>query len=286
MANVLIAGCGYVGTALGVRLVAAGHVVWGIRRAAEGLAPGIRHLAADLTAPETLHTLPQGLDVVFYTAAPNGSDDTAYRAIYIDGLRHLLQALVRQRQSPRRVLFTSSTAVHAQSAGEWVDETSPTEPCHFSGRRVLEGERLLLDGPFPATVIRFGGIYGPGRSSLIERVRQGVATCRDGPPLYTNRIHRDDSAGALQHLMTLPEPDSLYIGVDHEPADHCDVLRWLAAQFDAPAPRVEASSGTDSRRHRTNKRCRNTKLVASGYVFRYPTFREGYTALLAERNMK
>jgi len=285
MANVLIAGCGYVGTALGVRLVAAGHVVWGIRRSAEGLAAGIRHLAADLTVPETLQILPQGLDVVFYTAAPYGGDDEAYRAIYVDGLRHLLEALVRQHQSPRRVLFTSSTAVYAQSTGEWVDETSPAEPRHFTGSRVLEGERLLLDGPFPATILRLGGIYGPGRTSLIERMRQGLAACRDGPPLYTNRIHRDDCAGALHYLMSLPQPDSLYIGVDHEPAAQCDVLRWLAVQLGAPSPRVEASPAADTRRHRTNKRCGNAKLVASGYVFRYPTFREGYAALLAADGM-
>lgn len=281
MANILIAGCGYVGKALGLRLVAAGHAVWGLRRSAEGLPPGIGYVVADLTAPETLQKLPPALDVVYYTAAPNGTDDTAYRAIYVDGLRYLLETLVRQRQSPRRVLFTSSTAVYAQSAGEWVDETSSPEPRHFSGRRVLEGEKFLLDGPFPATVIRFGGIYGPGRTSLIERVRRGIAVCRDGPPLYTNRIHRDDCAGALQHLMTLPEPEAIYLGVDHEPADHCDVLRWLAAQLGAPPPRLEASPVADTRRHRTNKRCGNAKLVASGYVFRYPTYRDGYAALLA-----
>jgi nucleoside-diphosphate-sugar epimerase len=281
MANILIAGCGYVGTALGLRLAAAGHVVWGIRRSAEGLPSGIRHVAADLTIPETLRELPPALDVVFYTAAPNGPDEATYRAIYVDGLRYVLEALACQHQSPQRVLLTSSTAVYAQLGGEWVDETSPTEPQHFTGRRVLEGERVLLDGPFPATVLRLGGIYGPGRTSLIERVRQGFATCRDGPPLYTNRIHRDDCAGALHHLMTLPQPDSRYIGVDHEPADYCDVLCWLAAQLGAPPPRVEASSGTDTRRHRTNKRCRHDKLITSGYVFRYPTFREGYAALLA-----
>jgi nucleoside-diphosphate-sugar epimerase len=281
MANILIAGCGYVGTALGISLAAAGHVVWGLRRAAEGLPPGIRHLEADLTAPQTLHALPPGLDVVFYTAAPHGSDDAAYRAIYVDGLRHLLEALARQRQSPRRVFFTSSTAVYAQTTGEWVDETSPAEPEHFTGSRVLEGERLLLAGPFRATVLRLGGIYGPGRTSLIERVRQGLAAYRDGPALYTNRIHRDDCAGALHHLMTLPQPESLYIGVDHEPADYGEVLRWLADRIGAPPPRVEAASGADTRRQRTNKRCRNAKLVASGYVFRYPTYREGYTALLA-----
>jgi nucleoside-diphosphate-sugar epimerase len=286
MANILIAGCGYVGTALGVRLAAAGHTIWGLCRSAEGLPPVIRPLAADLTAPETLQTLPPALEVVFYTAAPHGADDAAYRAIYVDGVRHLLAALLRQQQSPRRVLFTSSTAVYAQSTGEWVDETSPTEPQHFTGSRVLEGEHLLRDGPFPATVLRFGGIYGPGRRSLIERVQQGLATCRDGPPLYTNRIHRDDCAGALHHLMTIPRPDATYLAVDHEPADQCDVLRWLAQQLGAPPPRVEASAGADTRRQRTNKRCCNAKLLASGYVFRYPTFREGYAALLAGSSVK
>jgi nucleoside-diphosphate-sugar epimerase len=281
MDNILIAGCGYIGTALGQRLAAAGHTVWGIRRSTAGLAPMIRHIAADLTDPSTLEDLPPNLDVVLYTAAADGADEAGYRAIYVDGVRHLLDALVRQGQSPRRVLFTSSTAVYPQSHGEWVDETSPAEPQHFSGKTVLEGERTLLAGPFPAIILRLAGIYGPGRTSLMARVRAGQATYRQGAPLYTNRIHRDDCAGALHHLMTLPQPESLYLGVDHHPAEQREVLHWLAGQLGAPQPRPETSPDANSRRHRTNKRCRNTRLLASGYVFRYPSFREGYAALLA-----
>lgn len=281
MAEVLIAGCGYVGTALGWRLAAEGHVVWGLQRRREPLPAGIRPLHADLTDPETLGTVPAGLDFVFFTAAPGGFDDGEYRAIYVDGLRHLLDALRGKDQHPRRVFFTSSTAVYAQSDGQWVDEDSPTEPEHFPGLRMLEAERLLLDGPFPATVLRLGGVYGPGRGRLIERVRQGDAVCTEGPPVYTNRIHRDDCAGALQHLMRLPHPDGLYVGVDHEPAGESTVMQWLAAAVGLPPPRVVKSPETLSRRPRGNKRCRNTKLVESGYLFQYPTFREGYASLLA-----
>lgn len=280
MAQVLIAGCGYVGEALGAYLAAEGHVVWGLRRHPEGLPSKVHPLAADLTIPKTLHRLPAGLDFVFYTAAPDISSDEAYRDTYVDGLRHLLEALRGQHQQPRRVFFTSSTVVYAQSAGEWVDERSPTEPVHFSGIRMLEAERLVLDGPFPATVLRLGGIYGPGRAGLIERVRRDEAVCAEGPPVYTNRIHRDDCAGALQHLMALHQPDDVYIGVDHEPAEECGTLRWLAAQLGVSPPPAKRASGVGSRR-RGNKRCRNTKLVDSGYVFRYPNFREGYAALLA-----
>jgi nucleoside-diphosphate-sugar epimerase len=282
MANVLIAGCGYVGTALGTRLTLDGHVVWGLRRHTDAVPPSIRPLAADLTVPETLEALPPGLDVVFYTASADASDDDSYRAAYVEGLRNLLHALDNQRQPLRRVFFTSSTGVYAQASGAWVDETSPTEPAEFSGLRVLEGERLLLGGLFPATVLRLGGIYGPGRTRLIDRVRRGLAVCPDGPPLYTNRIHRDDCAGALRHLLTLAEPASLYLGVDHEPVEQCEVLRWLAAQLGVSPPRLEPPSGSEVRRHQSNKRCSNAKLVASGYVFRYSSFRDGYMALLDE----
>jgi nucleoside-diphosphate-sugar epimerase len=146
---------------------------------------------------------------------------------------------------------------------------------------VFEGERILLGGLFPATVLRLGGIYGPGRTRLIDRVRRGLAVCTDGPPLYTNRIHRDDCAGALRHLMTLAEPASLYLGVDHEPAEQCEVLRWLARQLGVSPPRLEPPLGSTPRRQ-SNKRCSNARLVASGYAFRYPGFRDGYSALLDE----
>jgi nucleoside-diphosphate-sugar epimerase len=114
------------------------------------LPSGIQALPADLTRPETLRASPAGLDFVFYTAAADGSNDEAYRAAYVQGLRNLLEALQVQNQRPHRVCFTSSTAVYAQSSGEWVDEGSPTEPVHFSGRRLREAERLLLGGRFPA----------------------------------------------------------------------------------------------------------------------------------------
>ncbi len=281
MAQVLIAGCGYVGTALALRLAEEGHKVWGLRRHDDPLPANISLLVADLTVPETLVRLPSSLDFVFFTAAPDVSSDKEYRAIYVDGLRHLLDVLHRQRQRVKRIFFTSSTTVYAQADGDWVDEGSPTEPVHFSGIRMLEAERLVLCGPFPATVLRLGGVYGPGRGSLIERVRQGQAVCPEGPPVYTNRIHRDDCAGALRHLMGLAEPDTHYIGVDHEPGEECAVLRWLAAQLGVAAPRVGPPLAVDPRRRRGNKRCRNTKLVQSGYRFRYPTYREGYAAILS-----
>jgi len=276
--RILIAGCGYVGEELGSLLLADGHDVWGLRRNPRSLRGGIEVIAADLAQPEDLRDLPESLDVVFYLVSPNGSEDALYRRAYVEGLRGLTGALHQQRQKPR-LLFASSTAVYAQSDGGWVDESSEVASDHWSGKRLLEGEQLALQALPSATVIRFGGIYGPRRTSLIDSVRSGRAIYRADPPQYTNRIHRDDCAGALRHLMGLENSESIYLGVDNESAEERAVLLWLAGVMGSPEPRA-AEKKEASKRPRGNKRCRNARLVQSGYTFRYPTFREGYSAVL------
>jgi nucleoside-diphosphate-sugar epimerase len=282
MARVLIAGCGYLGAALGALLDRDSHAVFGLRRRAGSLPWGVRPIEADLVIPGTLRELPPQLDFVFFMAAPAGRDDGLYRTLYVDGLRNLLDALAGQGQQPKRIFFTSSTSVYGQKDGEWVDETSPTEPASFAGRRILEAEALLEGGPFPASVVRFGGIYGPRRTGLVERVRTGRVVYQEEPARYTNRIHRDDCAGALRHLMQLPEPEALYLGVDCEPASEAMVTHWLAGVLGAPPPRRGTPDATAGPERVGSKRCRNERLLASGYEFQYPTFREGYTAVLAE----
>ena len=281
MSNLLIAGCGYVGSALARARVARGDRVFGLRRNPIDLPPGVEPVAADLTASRSLADLPRDLDAVVYAAAPRGRDDAFYRITYVDGLRNLLAALAQQGQTPRRVIFVSSTAVYGQSRGEWVDETSPTEPTHFSGRRLLEAEGALRESGMPGVVLRLGGIYGPRRTRMLDEVRQGRAALARGGPHYTNRIHRDDCVGALAHLLDLADPADCYLGVDSDPEDQAVVLNWLADALAASPPRL---AGADQRRtpRGGNKRCRNARLVASGYAFLYPSYRDGYAALLAE----
>lgn len=276
--RILIAGCGDVGGRLGRRLVATGHRVWGLRRRVEDLPGELEPLAADLTDPTSLR-LPEGLDVVVYTAAAGETSDAAYRQAYVEGVENLLAALERGAQRPRRVMFTSSTGVYGQRDGSWVDEDSPTEPAGFTGQRVLEGEMRLRASLHPTLTVRLGGIYGAGRTRLVERVRRGEATCPEGPPLYTNRIHSEDAAALLAHLLGLEEADGVYVGVDCEPAPLCAVLDFLAERLDAPPPR-RVPPGESGRLRGAGKRCSSGRLRATGYRFIHPTYREGYTALL------
>ena len=279
MAKILIAGCGYVGSALAERLVAGPHEVWGLRRRPMMMPLGVQPIVADLAVARTLRDLPPGLDFVVYAAAPSGGDDAHYRTTYVEGLTRLLEALESQHQSPRRIFFLSSTSVFGQTNGEWVDETSPTEPLDFRGQRVLQGESILRDGPLASTVLRLGGLYGPRRTSLVDRVRTGQAALQKGQPRYTNRIHRDDVVGALAHLMDLEGPAPLYIAVDDDPVEEAVLLRWLAGVLGAPEPQTEKQP-QHRNRSTTSKRCRNDLLRASGYELQFPSFREGYASLV------
>ncbi len=273
--RVLIAGCGFVGTQLAYDLRADGHDVYGLARSCPSLPAGAQWVAADLTVPESLTHLPE-VDYVVFAASAGESSDARYLAVYVTGLGNLLAAL--RKQPVKRLCFVSSTAVYHQSDGSWVDESSPTEPVHFSGLRTLEAERVAREAAIPAVVLRCAGIYGPGRTRLIDSVRNGTASWTSGPPRYTNRIHRDDVAGALRHLLFHPAPAPVYVGVDEAPAPERDVYAFLADLLHvslAPGERTESSPRTAG-----NKRCDGSLLRATGYQFRFPSYREGYKAML------
>ena len=278
MSRILIAGCGDVGTALGLMLCERGHEVFGARRSAGRLPAPLRPLAVDVTDRGAVERTIPAVDVVVYAVAAGRRDEGAYRRAYVDGPSALLDVLEQRPEPLRSAFFVSSTSVYGERGGAWIDETSPLQPRGFSGESLAAGERRMLASPIPATIVRFAGIYGPGRGWLIERARAG-ADCAGDPPRFTNRIHRDDCAGALAHLIGCDEVDDVYIGVDDAPVEECEVMEWLAERLDAPAPR-RARAGAGAAQG-SGKRCSNARLRASGYRFRYPTYREGYAAVLA-----
>lgn len=275
--RVLIAGCGYVGSELGRRLHAQGHQVWGLRRNPSDLPDGVEPLAADLLDPELARVLPPA-EMVVYAAASDGGTPEAYRAIYVDGVRNIVTQLQKRDGPPvERFIFVSSTGVYGDADGDWVDEDTDTEPDSFRGTEVLAGETVTLAAPFPSLVLRLGGIYGPGRDRLLRMVAQGQARCPGDGPIWSNRIHRDDAAQALFHLLQIPDFKPIYVGVDDRPTPLCTVYREVARMLDAPEPEVDPTRGRD----RSNKRCSNRGLRESGFTFQYPSFREGYGAMIA-----
>jgi nucleoside-diphosphate-sugar epimerase len=276
MSEVLLAGCGDVGVALGERLLARGYRVWGLRRHPERLPDAFGKIRADLGDPASLAGLPRSITHVVYGASADESSDAAYRRAYVEGLGNLLAALDPTRV--RRLFFLSTTAVYAQTDGSWVDESSATEPGTFPGLRTLEAEALVAGGPVPGCSLRCAGIYGPARTGLLERVRTGRA---QASRRYANRIHRDDVAGAICHLLSSDVALPRVVLCDDDPAPQIDVIRHLAARLGVPEPPPPLPDEPAPTRG-GNKRCCNALLRSTGYALEYPSYREGYAPLIAD----
>lgn len=273
--RVLLAGCGDLGRRVATRLLARGDEVHALRRTPPlGDACGIHWWRADLTEPSTLRGLPAGITQLVYLPTPAARDEAAYRAVFVDGLRDLLGVL--DTSMLRRVLFVSSSAVYGEQLADWVDEDTPPAPPGFNGRVLLEAEQWLAAQPVESVVLRLAGLYGPGRLQLIERLRAGQVRVPRTMPHYANRMHVDDAAAAIAHLLQLPVAQPLYIGADDTPLPLAELYDRLATLIGTPPPEEgPAPTGIGS------KRLSNARLRASGFVPQWPDARVGYAALLA-----
>ncbi|WP_028468484.1 SDR family oxidoreductase [Neptunomonas japonica] len=272
--RILIAGCGDVGSALGVTLATQGHHVFGLRRTINQLPDCIHAISADLSDKDTLSDLPD-VDILIYCAATTGRSENAYQQAYVDGFNNIYDALPQQ---PKHLFFTSSTSVYGQHQHEWIDEQSPTESEQVSGQIMRQAELAVLEKG-NATVVRFSGIYGPGRNHLIDRVKGGSVAREDFH--YSNRIHRDDCAGVLAHLIQRINEnkpvDTLYLASDLNPTPIREITVWLAEQLG-----IETTQAVEIRRG-GSKRCNSQRLQESGYRFLYPDYKAGFALALSEQ---
>jgi nucleoside-diphosphate-sugar epimerase len=256
----------------------AGHLVTGARRRVAQLPAWLTAVQADVLKPESLSFLSpadgEPFDVVIYTLAAAGFDEQSYRDAYVTGVQNTLHAL--RNAMPSCFLFVSSTGVYHQNDGSVVDELSPVEPTRFNGRLVLQGEQLVQASGV-GTCVRFSGIYGPDRLRLINRIASGQATLDESPP-YTNRIHIEDCAAVLAHLVELSGRDeplaSIYLASDCEPATSADVESYIAGLLGLSLD--DAAPVARSKRLAGSKRCSNQRLLDSGFRFRYPDYKSGY----------
>lgn len=285
--DVAILGCGYVGLELGRQLTERGQTVYGVRRSDAGILAiqeaGFEGVQADVTDLDDLERVPD-VDVVVFAASSGGRGAAAAREIYVDGLERAIDAFGNRDKTPERLVYTSSTGVHGDHDGEWVDETTPIEPTTEKTDVLAKAERIALEKPatygFEGTVARYAGLYGPDRYRL-ERYLEGPVT--EG---YLNMVHRDDAAGAVRYLLAKDTArDAVVQIVDDEPVSKWEFSDWLAAECGVETPpkrtkaeRLEAGDLSEAARRRilTSKRCSNERLRELGYQFEYPTFREGY----------
>jgi nucleoside-diphosphate-sugar epimerase len=261
----LIIGCGYLGQRLGSLLHRRGERVFGtVRshgRAAEIARFNIEPVITEVLRPDALGALPAA-DRVFYCVGFDRAAGASMRAVYVDGLKNVLERLP---SALTRLVYASSTGVYGQNDQEWVDEESLACPRHESGKVCLEAEECLRAwakaGEQSVVVLRFAGLYGPGRAVRRSILERGEPIPGD-PSKFLNLVHVDDAARAAAAALAAAEPDPLYLICDDRPVTREEYYARTATLLGAPQPRFAPPlpGSPDATRDATNKRIRNDRM--------------------------
>lgn len=277
--HVLVAGAGWLGSALSRALAARGHQVTAVRRdpvrAAALGSPGVTPLALDLCAPGAAGRLPRDLDAVVACQSAGADGPEAYRRAYVEATRTLLDA-VRDTGRPSALVYTGSTGVFGQRDGSDVDEATPPAPASPAAEVLVEAEQLVLRASAPGlrpVVLRLSGLYGPGRNWPVDRVRGGQIAIGPGDGTWLNLCHLDDAVAAVLAALERGASGRVYHATDAEPVRRRDLAIWVSGRLGIPPPQLPAGSRgpalPDRRIHAERSR------EELGISLLHPTFREG-----------
>jgi len=283
--RLFIFGLGYSGLEIAQLAKAGGWTVAGTCTGAEKAerlrAMGIETLLFDGTAP--LHAAAiDGTSHILCTIAPGTAGDPALRTC---------TSLLRQA---RWLGYLSTTGVYGDHGGGWVDEATPPTPGQPRSIERLAAERgwqaLAGEAGAKLDIFRLPGIYGPGRCTL-DQVKAGTARRIDKPGQFFSRVHVADIAGTVLKAMTALDAGGVYNVADDLPAPNSDVVAYAFELLGKPVPPAipwDEIAPTMSPMARSfygeSRRVRNDKMKRElGVVLKYPTYREGLTAILKAR---
>lgn len=291
----VILGCGYIGAAVAREALSHGREVHALVRSASS-AEKLRALGltsvvtGDIAGDEWHARLPvRGAQAVF-SVSTGGGDLDAYRHTYLAGMDSALRWASAGLDT---LVYTSSTGVYLQSNGAIVDESAPGGGDAKSDLLVATENRLMHApelAPLGRFVLRFGGLYGPGRHYLLDKLRRGETVIEGPGDFRINSLHRDDAVSAVFAAIDAPRgnPGGIYNVTDGNPATKADIVRHLAEELGVPCPRFDAAtlSGRAARRGAPSpdRVILADKIQAElDWSPRHLDFRSGYAAILASR---
>jgi nucleoside-diphosphate-sugar epimerase len=287
--NIFIFGAGYSGRALGATRPAETAVA-GTTRSPErfealrrsGIAP---HLFDGRSlSPEVADALGAVTHLVV-SAAPDDNGDPV--------LATATETIRTGMPNLEWIGYLSTVGVYGDHGGAWVDETSECRPVSRRSRERLVAENawraLGEETGLPVAVLRLSGIYGPGRNAFVN-LEAGSAKRLIKAKQVFNRIHVEDIAGALWHLIAA-DAGGVFNVTDDEPAPPQDVVTYAAELMGVePPPEIPFETAQLSPMAQSfygeNKRVSNARIKAAGYRFRFPDYRSAFETMWREARWK
>jgi dTDP-4-dehydrorhamnose reductase len=190
------------------------------------------------------------------------------------------------------IAYLSTVGVYGDHGGGWVDEETLPTPVSERSRERLAAEdawaALGARAGKPVAILRLSGIYGPGQNALLQ-VARGSARRIDKPGQVFNRIHVADIARAIGACFA-HRADGVFNVTDDEPTPQGVAVAFASDLLGiAPPPEIafaqaaKAMSPMALSFYGESKRVKNAKLKRElGVRLRYPNYRDGLRALLAD----
>lgn len=195
-----VVGCGYVGKAVALHWKAAGYDVTVTTRSLQR-SYELRSVANLVyILDEDWQDFVEKQDVVLLSVAPDSTSN--YVETYLRSAEKLVKAA--SKTSLKQIIYTSSTSVYGDHAGDWVDENSSLKSKNPNAQVLILTENLLLNAESPdrkVCILRLGEIYGPGRA-IEDRLRKSQGQEFPGTgESYVNRIHVDEIVSSIDLVL-------------------------------------------------------------------------------------
>ena len=266
--HILFIGYGKTSWRVAKQLFEQGHQITTISQSAK-MDEYATHLVQDVHQLNLAHISP--IDWVYVLLSPNESTPEAYQRVYVDSVQPISNAL---KQHPvQKVVVVSSTRVYGENHGERIDDEAEMKPNDEQGRLLLKMEQLWQQAyPSANIIIRPTGIYG---TSVARMLKLAEKTKTYPNRHWSNRIHIDDLASFLAHLLHVEHAEKSYIVSNNQPSLLHETIQWFQRQLNLPELVLQSDEYS-------GKRIYATRMAEMGFQLQHKDCFEDYLEMLGK----
>ena len=183
----------------------------------------------------------------------------------------------------RWITYLSATSVYGDHGGEWVDETSKTNPTSTNGIARLKAEKfwikLAQKNNLPLQIFRLSGIYS-NKYNVLKRLKTEEVKIINKKNHFFSRIHVEDIANALFKSLDNFKKGEIYNISDDKPASNKEVIMYAIKLLGVNEPPTIETSEIESEMlknfYKDSKKVSNKKMKNFfNFELKYPTYIEG-----------